>query len=563
MNKQTMKLTALALAVLMLLSSLWVVVTAAPDTYSSESNSGKRDELCTSLDGTGAEAYYTGSYAYESLITLSPVALQSSLRALMTSTHKRITTYNDCRDLVFYVDCENNDTTHATTLYTDYSMTSADWSPAWACNREHVWPQSLGGNNTTGGGADLHHIRPAEKGVNSARGNKPYGESTSKGFYEPADHVKGDVARIILYVYVRWNSDWGATDVTEVFESVDILLAWCELDPVDTWEMGRNEVVERIQGNRNTFIDYPELAWHMFGREVPEGMVTPSCSALNGEIPTPPADPETEAPTEPETDTPEVPANRLALFELGDNGGAAHNDGADVTAPTSFTDGSYTLTITSPVKLYGGARDAKGNSCLKMGSSKATGSFTFTVPADVDEVILHVAGYKANNATVSVNGARYTVNTHSNDGAYTPITVDTTTAKTVTVATVSGATRCMINTIEFRSNAVETEPEIPTEPATEPVTEAPTETQEPEATTDEPATEEPTAEETTEAEPAVTEPTATETDPDTESATATEVDGTTAPAEEGCGATLAGGVVMISMLCVGALTYAGRKKENP
>ena len=104
MNKQTMKLTALALAVLMLLSSLWVVVTAAPDTYSSESNSGKRDELCTSLDGTGAEAYYTGSYAYESLITLSPVALQSSLRTLMTSTHKRITTYNDCRDLVFYVD---------------------------------------------------------------------------------------------------------------------------------------------------------------------------------------------------------------------------------------------------------------------------------------------------------------------------------------------------------------------------------------------------------------------------------------------------------------------------
>jgi hypothetical protein len=61
----------------------------------------------------------------------------------------------------------------------------------------------------------------------------------------------------------------------------------------------------------------------------------------------------------------------------------------------------------------------------------------------------------------------------------------------------------------------------------------------------------------------VTEPTATETDPDTESATATEVDGTTAPVEEGCGATLAGGVVMISMLCVGALAYAGRKKENP
>ena len=287
MKQRNLRLTALALAMLMLVSVLLILTPAAqPAVYSSESNSGKRDEICTSLEGTGAADYYTGSYAYDSLAQLSPSSLQASLCALMTSTHTNITSYDDCRDLVFYVDCENNDTTHATTLYTDYGMTSADWTPTWSCNREHVWPQSLGGGGTTGGGADLHHIRPAEASVNSSRGNKPYGETTSAGFYEPADHVKGDVARIILYVYVRWNSDWGATDVTEVFESVDILLAWCELDPVDTWEMGRNEVVEKVQGNRNTFIDYPELAWLIFGREVPEGMVTPSLSAVDGEIPT-------------------------------------------------------------------------------------------------------------------------------------------------------------------------------------------------------------------------------------------------------------------------------------
>ena len=624
MKQRTLKLTALALALLMLASCLLILTPSAqPAEYSSQANSGKRDELCLSLDGTGAADYYTGNYTFDYLVTLSPSSLQSALNTLMKSTHKNITSYNDCRDLVFRVDCEQGDTSHATTLYTDYSMTASDWSPAWNCNREHVWPQSLGGGNTSGGGADLHHIRPAEKGVNSSRGNKPYGETTSKGYYEPADHVKGDVARIILYVYVRWNSEWGATDVTEVFESVDILLAWCELDPVDTWEMGRNEVVEDIQGNRNTFIDYPELAWMIFGREVPDGMVTPSGSALNGEIPTQPTEPETETPDEPESETaiPETPAGQLAVFDFGANGGAAHSDGTDITSAKTYTDGDYSLTITSPVKLYGGARDAKGNSCLKVGSSKAVGSFTFTVPSDVDEVVIHAAGYKANNATVSVNGKQHSVNTCSNDGVYTPITVDTTSTKTVTVSTISGATRCMINTVEFRTNIVEpeitepvttepvtepvTEPETETDPVTEPetepeteiettapVTEAPTEPEvtteepaetptEPEVTTEEPTTEEPTveeptteeptveepttdeptSEETTEAEPVVTEPTATETQPDTESATATEVDGTTTPAEEGCGATLAGGV-MISMLFVGVFAYARRKRED-
>ncbi|MBE6586456.1 MAG: hypothetical protein E7645_08090, partial [Ruminococcaceae bacterium] len=489
MKQTTTKLFALAIAVLLLISGVLIAVTAAqPSVYSKNSNSGTRGEMCISLEGTSVSSYYSGDYTYDKLTSLSPSNLKSSLHHLMTNTHKKITSYSDCRDYVWRVDCENNDTTHATTLYTDYSMTQADWSPAWACNREHVWPQSLGGGNTSGGGADLHHIRPAEAGVNSSRGNKAYGESSSK-YYEPADNVKGDVARIVLYVYVRWDAAWGATDVTEVFESVEILLEWCELDPVDTWEMGRNEVIQSIQGNRNVFIDYPELAWHLFGKAVPEGMVTPSGSVLNGEIPTPPADPETDPPEE-ETDAPAGSPNSVAIFDFGQNGGASHNDGTDITASKSYTDGNYTLTLTGPTKLYGGARDAKGNSCLKVGSSKAIGSFAFTVGDDVDEVIIHVAKYKANKTTVKINGTQYTINTSSNDGEYTPITIDTSKTKTVTVATVSGATRCMINTIEFVGIALPPETEVPTEAPTEEPTEAPTE--EPtEAPTEEP-TEAPT-----------------------------------------------------------------------
>ena len=96
MNMKHVNLTALALAMLMLLSCLLILGTAAqPSDYSTVSNSGTRDEWCTSLDGTGAAAYYTCSYAYNKLTAMAPSTLKANLKALMTSTHKRITSYND------------------------------------------------------------------------------------------------------------------------------------------------------------------------------------------------------------------------------------------------------------------------------------------------------------------------------------------------------------------------------------------------------------------------------------------------------------------------------------
>ena len=296
MKKLSKSLLALFVATVMLSSVFTAVFTANAATlvYSKSSNSGKRGEVCTTLDGTSAASYYTGSYSYDTLASLSSSALFSSLQTLMRSTHTKTTTYNDCRDMVWKVDCEENDTSHATTLYTGYEMTSSNWSAGgWACNREHVWPQSLGGGNTSGGGADLHHIRPDEQSTNSTRGNKKYGNVSSGksavgnlsgdvggiysgDYFEPNDDVKGDVARICLYMYVRWNSSWGASNITSVFQSISVLLEWCALDPVDTWEMGRNEVVASIQGNRNVFIDYPELAFKLFNESAPSDMVTPS-----------------------------------------------------------------------------------------------------------------------------------------------------------------------------------------------------------------------------------------------------------------------------------------------
>lgn len=280
---------------------------AASITYSKQSNSGTRDVICTSLDGTSASSYYTSSYTFDALSQQGSNQLLQSLRTLMTSTHKKTSSYDNCRDYANRTDCENGDG-KVLLVYTSYSATMSQYN-GW--NREHVWPKSLGGNNTSGGGADLHHIRPSDASVNSSRGNKKYGNvngGTAKygnnpatgylgghynsTYFEPLDNVKGDVARICLYVYVRWGSNWGADSITEVFQSVDVLLEWMAIDPVDTWEMGRNEVVENIQGNRNVFIDYPEYAWLLFGEDVPSNLTTPSgnngTSANPGGTTTPP-----------------------------------------------------------------------------------------------------------------------------------------------------------------------------------------------------------------------------------------------------------------------------------
>ena len=308
------KISACLLAVVMLLV-LVIPGTAAEvsvqHNYSKEANSGIRHEVCTTLAGTSVDTYYTGDYTFDALSEQTGDALLQTLRTLMKTTHTYQTSYDECRDLAVKTDCENGDGTTINLLYssfvTDRKGYINDTSKGW--NREHVWPKSLGGFNTTGAGADLHHIRPTDSSLNGTRGNDFYGYATGNvkemygtvvtggahggkkggGYMEPLDNVKGDVARICLYVWVRYGGELSkCSAITNVFQSVDVLLEWCALDPVDTWEMGRNEVVYGIQGNRTVCIDYPELAWQVFDREVPQDVVTPSgsnsCEHLNTEL---------------------------------------------------------------------------------------------------------------------------------------------------------------------------------------------------------------------------------------------------------------------------------------
>lgn len=235
--------------------------------------------------------------------------LLNGLSLLMSSTQDKITTYNELKTNIALTDVDPMNDENIITLYARNSI-SSDWANATVWNREHVWCQSLANglygdlNKNIGAGTDIHHLRPALNTYNSTRGNTPYGiiedKSTAKrlgdtdNFYtstifEPSDEIKGDVARVLMYVYTRYSNtlsssenelgtrgDLKISNVVYTSENTDtaawnLLLSWNELDPVNHLEMERNNSAQDIEGNRNVFIDHPEFAKMCFGDYSGEG----------------------------------------------------------------------------------------------------------------------------------------------------------------------------------------------------------------------------------------------------------------------------------------------------
>jgi endonuclease I len=154
-------------------------------------------------------------------------------------------------------------------------------------NREHVYPQSTGGfknarapwgsgsyangniiqnagNDLAFAQSDAHHLRSSDRIENSLRNNYPFSESPSGSEYEPPLSAKGDVARVLFYLNVRYGLNISAV------ADLETLLKWNEIDPVDPYEVRRNNVVFEYQKNRNPFIDHPELVTYIYGNKTNE-----------------------------------------------------------------------------------------------------------------------------------------------------------------------------------------------------------------------------------------------------------------------------------------------------
>jgi endonuclease I len=174
--------------------------------------------------------------------------------------------------ILFYgYDDTDNDTFNDRTRAIAYQQGNSPCIGYW--NREHVFAKSLANpsleTDFPGPGTDVHNLRAADCQMNSLRNNNYYRDGSGNSFLDedfyPGDEFKGDVARIILYMYLRYPTQCepiniGVGDRTYASDVPNIFLEWNEEDPVSEFERNRNDVIYSFQGNRNPFIDNPYLA---------------------------------------------------------------------------------------------------------------------------------------------------------------------------------------------------------------------------------------------------------------------------------------------------------------
>ncbi len=267
-----------------------------------EYNGFASNTLYLSSTATGNPAQFTtlsgGFSGYYEDIDGYGAALKAELHELLRVTHTTQYSYDALWTQLSYTDEDPVNSNNVIQIYTGWSIPkSSNGGGVTQWNREHTWSKSHGDfGESRPAGTDLHHLRPCDATVNSAKGNKdfdaggtlyvdasPYpgfsgntGNYSTTSSWEPRDEDKGDVARMIMYMALRYEG----TDTTYDLEIVDYtdtapdnepyygklstLLAWHDQDPPDAWELRRNQRIAERQGNRNPFVDHPEFAYMLW-----------------------------------------------------------------------------------------------------------------------------------------------------------------------------------------------------------------------------------------------------------------------------------------------------------
>ena len=192
----------------------------------------------------------------------------------------------DTRDALMEMFEDPNNENNLILVYSGDSIPKVNTSE-W--NREHLWPQSYGVDNVPGR-SDLFNLRPSDMDVNSARGSRVYDNVTSGSshaeapqsmfdstFWEPRDEEKGDIARAMFYMAVRYEGGESTPNLelsdtpnsgTYEFGMLSTLLQWHQMDAVNDHEKEVNHIVyTSYQGNRNPFVDHPEWVEVIWGSE--------------------------------------------------------------------------------------------------------------------------------------------------------------------------------------------------------------------------------------------------------------------------------------------------------
>ncbi len=258
------------------------------------------DQICTNcpelnkiLDRANydANAYYSNAYAANAD---DLTALRAAINTDISANFKQLT-YSEAWTALTHTDEDPANDKNVILIYSGRSIpkaengSGADSSNQDYWNREHVWAKSHGfPSSSQFGYTDIHHLRPADVSMNTQRsdndfdnGGEPVAEAPENlknaGLtWEPRNAVKGDVARMVFYMDIRYEegSDGSMPDL-KLVDRIDTdrtnesdgygelgklctLYQWHLDDPVDEFELNRNHTIYEFQGNRNPFIDHPE-----------------------------------------------------------------------------------------------------------------------------------------------------------------------------------------------------------------------------------------------------------------------------------------------------------------
>lgn len=464
---------------------------------------------------------------------------------------------------------------HTSSTYAENTMHSG------MTNREHVWCQSRGFKHdpvTGPAGTDIHHLISGDGYVNQTPHNdNPYGyvktvevDASSKVswlsgnlkgapkttssldkatvVFEPQDSDKGDIARACFYMAACYNNysgnenitnydpnlvmaDYATDNGTSVYSSstspvgmgiLSDLLEWHKLDPVDEYEIHRNNLIyKNYQKNRNPFIDFPEWVDYIWGNK--SGYAKPNSDTINGyndgsstvvAVTGVSVTPDTVSVAEGSTAqltatiSPSNATNQGITWTSDSANATVDNSGvvtgvsagtATITATTSdggFTD-TCTVTITESQGGGGGeetpttgnatmAAGTNGSSCtvndtdgIKVGTSKSGGDMTITVPAGTTSLSFYAAAWKGvtglsiniSGATVSPasvsltaddgisNGSPFTLTGSEEDYLFT-ITLSNITEETTLTLTSSSAKRFVVWGAKYTINSSTTTPTL-------------------------------------------------------------------------------------------------------
>ncbi len=236
---------------------------------------------------------------YNSLNGLANTALRQALQDIIANpTTVRAQTYADGIDILKIADQNPENSNEVWLVYSEEGRSKLEFqtgsNSAGKWNREHTFPRSRGGffsiddddipngidifwttkaDSLRHGNSDAHALRASDASENSTRSNKHYGD-----YNGPTGNLasfKGDVARSVLYMEIRYNG----LQIVNGFPSLEnpttgdlgdlaTLLDWHRNDPPDDFEMNRNNIVYQWQKNRNPFIDHPLLVEYIWGLHI-------------------------------------------------------------------------------------------------------------------------------------------------------------------------------------------------------------------------------------------------------------------------------------------------------